>query len=287
MIQSMTAFTRISDQGDWGSATLEIKAVNHRYFDCVFKVPEAFRQLESDIKLRMQKKLGRGRVECSLKFNRDGQSGSNFVVNQELVKKIMDAVGEVKSFLPISQIDPMKILSWPQVLQTAEEDFTPAQEKIMQMFESALSDLIATREREGAALAEIMKGKLQEMLSIVGKVKEKMPQIMDNHRQKIVKKLEEVTSSLDQTRLEQEMVYAAQKIDIAEEIERLETHIKEVIRILGEGGTAGKRLDFLMQELNREANTLSSKSIDIETTQYAVDLKVFIEQMREQVQNIV
>jgi len=187
----------------------------------------------------------------------------------------------------MSSIDPMKILSWPHVLQTVEEDLIQAEENILQIFDKAVVELVATRQREGVAIAEVMKEKLMAMLEIVAKVKIKIPQMLDAFRQKIVKRLEEVTASLDQSRLEQEMVYIAQKVDVTEEIDRLELHIKEVNRILDEGGVVGKRLDFLMQELNRETNTLSSKSMDIETTQAVVDLKVLIEQLREQVQNIV
>lgn len=287
MIQSMTTFARVSDQGDWGSATWEMKVVNHRHFDCVLKIPEALRHLESDIKLRLQEKLNRGRAECILKFNKDRQVGADFEINKELVEKIIAAVTEIKSFLPMSSVDPMKILSWPNVLQVVEEDLTQAEENILQIFDKAVAELVATRQREGAAIAGVMKERLKVMLEIVAKVKTKMPQILANFREKIVKRLEEVTASLDQSRLEQEMVYVAQKVDVAEEIDRLELHAKEVVRVLDEGGVVGKRLDFLMQELNREANTLSSKSIDIETTQAAVDLKVLIEQLREQVQNVV
>jgi len=287
MIQSMTTFARLSDQGDWGMATWEIRVVNHRYFDCALKMPEAFRQVEANIRLQLQKQLHRGRVECSLRFDHGEQGESNLVLNKELVKKLVDAVSEIKTYLPMSTIDPMRILSWPQVLQTAEEDPGLAQDMVLQLFEKSLAELVDTRKREGLALAKVMQDKLQEVLNIVSKVKNKIPQILNNYRQKVIKRLEDVVASLDQSRLEQEMVYVAQKIDITEEIDRLEVHAKEVLRIIDDGDMVGKRLDFLMQELNREANTLSSKSIDAEITQSAIELKVLIEQMREQVQNVV
>ena len=287
MIQSMTTFARLSDQGDWGMATWEIRVVNHRYFDCALKMPEAFRQVEANIRLQLQKQLHRGRVECSLRFDHGEQGESNLVLNKELVKKLVDAVSEIKTYLPMSTIDPMRILSWPQVLQTTEEDPGLAQDMVLQLFEKSLAELVDTRKREGLALAKVMQDKLQEVLNIVSKVKNKIPQILNNYRQKVIKRLEDVVASLDQSRLEQEMVYVAQKIDITEEIDRLEVHAKEVLRIIDDGDMVGKRLDFLMQELNREANTLSSKSIDAEITQSAIELKVLIEQMREQVQNVV
>lgn len=288
MIQSMTTFARFSDQGAWGMATWEIRAVNHRYFDCAIKMPEVLRQLETNIRLRLQQQLHRGRIECMLKFQPGEQSGLNLMLNTSLVKKLANAIGEVKSYVPtIPAVDPMKILAWPQVLQIVEEDVEAVQKIILQLFEKTLADLIAAREREGVMLAKIMQDKLREVLVIASKVKNKIPLVLANQRTKIMQRLEEIKSELDQARLEQEMVYIAQRMDVAEELDRLEMHSKEVGRILVVGGNVGKRLDFLMQELNREANTLASKSVDVEVTQAAVELKVLIEQMREQVQNIV
>jgi len=283
----MTAFARCSDQDTWGMATWEIRIVNHRYLDCALKMPDAFRSLEANIRLQLQQQLHRGRVECMLRFNHGDQGGLNLSLNTVLVKKLLEVVSEVKSYLPMSTVDPMKILSWPHVLQAAEEDLTAAQEVILQLFEKTLVELIATREREGMVLSRLIKDRLQEMLIIISRVKNKIPQVLVDQRLRVIKRLEEALVSLDKSRLEQEMVYFVQKVDITEEIDRLEAHIQEVVRVLDSGGAAGKRLDFLMQELNREANTLASKSVDIEITQSAVELKVLIEQMREQVQNIV
>lgn len=288
MIKSMTAFASCSDQGEWGMATWEIKVVNHRYFDCSIKMPDVFRSgLETSIRLQLQQSLIRGRVDGILKFSASTKSNTDFVLNEALIKKIVDALTQVKSYLPMSNIDPMKILTWPDVLQTAEEDLSAAQDAILKLFERALGELAATRQREGAELEQLIKKRLQELSTIVIKVKEKMPQVLINQKQKITKRLEEVVASLDQNRLEQEMVYFAQKIDVAEELDRLDAHVKEVLRVLNGDDMAGKRLDFLMQELNREANTLASKSADADITQAALELKVLIEQMREQVQNVV
>lgn len=283
----MTTFARCSDQDTWGMATWEIRIVNHRYFDCSLKIPDAFRSLDANIRLQLQQQLHRGRVDCMLKFDHGDQGGLNLSLNTALVKKLLEVVSEVRSYLPMATVDPMKILSWPHVLQTTEEDLTIAQEVILRLFEKTLVELIATREREGMVLSKLIKDRLQEMLTIISKIKNKIPQVLADQRLRVVKRLEEALASLDQSRLEQEMVYFVQKVDITEEIDRLGAHIQEVTRVLDNGGPAGKRLDFLMQELNREANTLASKSVDIEITQAAVELKVLIEQMREQVQNIV
>ena len=287
MIQSMTAFARCSDQDDLGSATWEIRVVNHRYFDCSVKSPEAFRQLDSSIRLKLQKKLSRGRIDCSLKFSVEEQSGADLEINAPLMEKIIDFAKEVKNHEPMSDIDPMRILSWPKVLQTPEKDATVSQDMVLNLFTKTLEELVAAREREGKELSGLIKKRLQEVLVIVDKVKSKIPLVLEGQKQKIIKRLEEVVDRLDQSRLEQEMVYFAQKTDVTEEIDRLGAHVKEVLRILDEGGVVGKRLDFLMQELNREANTLASKSVDVEVTQFDLELKVLIEQMREQVQNIV
>lgn len=288
MIQSMTTFARFSDQGAFGMATWEIRVVNHRYFDCSIKMPEILRSLETNIRLRLQQQLHRGRVECALRFQPGEQSGLSLMLNTSLVKKLAEAIGEIKNYMPTTPtVDPIKILTWPQVLQVVEEDIEAVHKVILQLFEKTLADLVVAREREGMALAEIMQNKLREVLAIASKVKIKIPLVLANQRAKIMQRLDEIKGGLDQARLEQEMVYIAQRMDVAEELDRLETHSKEIERILISGGNVGKRLDFLMQELNREANTLASKSVDVEITQAAVELKVLIEQMREQVQNIV
>lgn len=288
MIQSMTTFARFTDQGDWGMATWEIRAVNHRYFDCTIKMPEILRELETNIRLQLQQQLHRGRVECFLRFQPSERSNLNLVLNNDLVKKLSETINEIKKQMPnAASVDPIKILAWPQVLQVVEENIEGVQEKVLQLFGKTLKDLVATREREGSALAAIIKNKIQEVLIIVEKIKDKVPKILANQRAKIMKRLEEIKSELDQSRFEQEMVYFAERFDITEELDRITTHCKEIERILNTSGSVGKRLDFLMQELNREANTLTAKSSDIEVTQGAVELKVLIEQIREQVQNIV
>lgn len=288
MINSMTSFARLSTQGDWGTATWEIRSVNHRYFECVFKMPEVMRQLEMSLRQLVQQQLHRGKIECSLRFYPGEKSGIDFSLNTALVKKLTTAITEVRNFLDISKdIDPLKILSWPQVLQVSDEATQETFKIIVQLFEKAIAEVLEVRAREGDALKLIIEKKLEAILEIEKQVRERLPQIIANQRAKLISRLEEIKNQFDPLRLEQEMVLFAQRIDVAEELERLETHVKEVGRVLKMGGNVGKRLDFLMQELNREANTLGSKSVDVETTSRAVDLKVIIEEMREQVQNIV
>lgn len=288
MTHSMTAFARVSDQGDWGMATWEIRSVNHRYFECSFRLPEIMRNLEITLRPLMQQQLNRGKIECNLRFIPGEQSGLDLTLNLALVKKLTQAVTAVKECLPTAAaIDPLKILAWPQVLQTTEENVSVVTQKIQDLFKRALDEIIAARSREGAALQQIILTKLQQLPPIIEQVKQQLPQILANQRQKLLERLQEIRSEVDPQRLEQEMVILAQRMDVAEELERLATHAREIQRVLTSNGNIGKRLDFLMQELNREANTLASKSIAISTTNSAVSLKVLIEEMREQIQNIV
>jgi uncharacterized protein (TIGR00255 family) len=282
----MTAFAQCSDQGTWGMATWEIKVVNHRYFDCSIKIPEMFHTLDPTIRLQLQKMLHRGRIDCSLRFIPE-DNDVKFILNKVLVKKLINVVAELKNYLPKATIDPMKILSWPNVLQSVERDLTAAKEAILCLFVKTIEEVINMRNREGSILTKLLQNKMQGALDIITEIKEKIPDTLINQRHKLNKRLEEITVNLDQSRLEQEMVYFSQKVDITEEIDRLFAHIHEALKTLNNNDLIGKRLDFLMQESNREANTLASKSINIIITRAAIELKMIIEQIREQVQNIV
>ncbi len=287
MIQSMTAFARISGQVGINSVTWELRGVNHRYFDCALKLPESFRQFETEVRTRLQHKLRRGKIDCSLKLSRSEEVSGHIILDQHMIAKLADTVKELEKHLPVADVDPIRILNWPGVLQEVEYDLAKDSDGIFLLFDNCLSEMVVAREREGNELAKLFKERLQKILVIVGSVVHKMPLVIIAQRQKLEKRLAEVVDSLDQNRLEQEMVYFVQRIDVAEELDRLAAHTKEVLRIIDQDDDAGKKLDFLMQELNREANTLASKSSDLEITQAAVELKVLIEQMREQVQNVV
>lgn len=287
MIYSMTAFARQIEQGNWGNAIWEIKAVNHRYLDCSFKMPESFKSLEMSLREMVRAKVQRGRVECTLQYKLSEKDYSSLSIDKNLVQSLAHAIDEVKQCIPEAKtVSPLQILSWPNVLQVEEEKLEFMQNMVAKLFEKALHELIASRAREGHALQKILEQKLHEVSAEEQKIRERAPQILQLQHAKIIERLAAVKAELDPQRLEQEMVLLAQKIDVMEELDRLAMHVKEMQRILHDGGYVGKRLDFLLQEFNRETNTIASKSIDAETTSIAVELKVLIEQMREQVQNV-
>mgnify|MGYP000135285678 FL=1 len=288
MTRSMTAFARQEAEHAWGSLIWEIRSVNHRYLEPHLRLPESLRDLEGSLREQLRKKLSRGKVECTLRFHPEAQA-QQLTVNTDFAKELIAAADEVAA-LSLSgntqPMNPLDVLRWPGVLQDAQIDMDQVKAEGLKLFGAALDDLLAGREREGAELNALIEQRLVAIEAIVVEVREKLPQILQAQRDNLRSRLEELKEDLDEGRLEQEMVMLAQKADVDEEMDRLNTHVQEVRRVLKQKGPIGRRLDFLMQELNREANTLSSKSIVAETTQCAVDLKVLIEQMREQIQNI-
>lgn len=290
MVQSMTAFTRQQIDKDYGSLAWEIRSVNHRYLEASVRVPESFRALENTVREALRKQLNRGKVECQLRFQTeaaDGASVSKIHVDTALVKQLLEAgdiIGSLAS--DVAPLSTAELLRWPGVIGTTEIDKKALEQDALALFSEALRDLIATREREGAELCEFILQRLDTIRAIVADVRLMMPDILAKQRQNLIAKIAEIEIEIDPARLEQEIALLAQKADIDEELDRLGAHVNEVERVLRSDDQMGRRLDFLMQELNREANTLSSKSIVVETTRSAVDLKVLIEQMREQIQNI-
>lgn len=288
MTRSMTAFARQEAEHSWGSLIWEIRSVNHRYLEPHLRMPESLRELEGSLREQLRKKLSRGKVECTLRFHPEAQA-QQLTVNSEFAKELIAAADEVAA-LSLSgntqPMNPLDVLRWPGVLQDAQIDMDQVKAEALKLLGRALDDLIAGREREGAELNALIEQRLVSISEIVVEVRSKLPQILQAQRDNLRSRLEELKEDLDEGRLEQEMVMLAQKADVDEEMDRLNTHVLEVRRVLKQKGPIGRRLDFLMQELNREANTLSSKSIVADTTQCAVELKVLIEQMREQIQNI-
>ena len=288
MTRSMTAFARQEAEHSWGSLIWEIRSVNHRYLEPHLRMPESLRELEGSLREQLRKKLSRGKVECTLRFHPEAQA-QQLTVNSEFAKELIAAADEVAA-LSLSgntqPMNPLDVLRWPGVLQDAQIDMDQVKAEALKLFGRALDDLIAGREREGVELNALIEQRLVSISEIVVEVRSKLPQILQAQRDNLRSRLEELKEDLDEGRLEQEMVMLAQKADVDEEMDRLNTHVLEVRRVLKQKGPIGRRLDFLMQELNREANTLSSKSIVADTTQCAVELKVLIEQMREQIQNI-
>ncbi|OUS27315.1 YicC family protein [Gammaproteobacteria bacterium 45_16_T64] len=287
MIRSMTAFSRKESKTQWGDISWEVRSVNHRYLEAHPRLPEPLRDIENAVRERIRKRLSRGKVECTLKLKTDHLAPSNISINEALTQQLIQASEQLKALAPTAApLSTQAILSWPGVISSEEADFTEIRKESLTLLDGAFDEFIEHREREGQELARLIHERLEGVLIQVELVKEYLPDILSAQREKILGKLEEAQVSLDTDRLEQEMVMIAQKTDVDEEIDRLTTHVTEVQRTLNKGGACGRRLDFLMQELNREANTLGSKSIHSNTTQVAVELKVLIEQMREQIQNI-
>ena len=286
MVHSMTAFARSEQAGTHGTLSWEIRSVNHRYLEPHLRLPEAFRDLEGQVRDALRKGLSRGKVECTLRFAEESQR-SSLQVDQERASQLIAAAESVAALIrQPAAIDPLQVLGWPGVLVADAADPQALNQSALELFHKALEQLKEGRRREGAELAKLLEERLDSILAEVATLREQVPQMLAAQRQKILDRCNEMAAELDPQRLEQEMVLLAQKSDVAEELDRLSTHVGEVQRVLKAGGAAGRRLDFLMQELNREANTLGSKAFDPRSTQAAVNLKVLIEQMREQVQNI-
>jgi uncharacterized protein (TIGR00255 family) len=287
MLKSMTAFARVEQQYEFGTLCWEMRSVNHRYLDISLRLPEDLRRLEQQLREAIGKKLKRGKVECNLRMRLEANAAAPVLIDKEYAGKVVEACQEVDTLLDTtSTVDPLAVLRWPGVLKEAERDMTPIEQATMEQLEQTLSELIATRQREGERIAEMLTQRCDKMVSLVDQVKERRPQVIEQIRAKIQAKLEDLQVQVDQDRFEQELVLITQRMDVDEELDRLQAHLAEMQDVLTRDVPVGRRLDFLMQEFNREANTLSSKSADTETTRAAVDLKVLIEQMREQIQNV-
>jgi uncharacterized protein (TIGR00255 family) len=283
----MTAFARQQAHGEYGELTWEIRSVNHRYLEAVVRLPEDLRGIETAVRERVNARLGRGKVECNLRFKSATAGVAELQLNERLVEQILAASDQLAHRLHSSHNPSiMDILRWPGVIEIGEQDFTPVQEAAMALLEQALDSLVEAREREGGRLGELITQRVAAMRTQVEVARERMPLVIEAVRERLRARLAEVAENLDRERLEQEMALLAQRLDVDEEMDRLRTHLDEVSRVLQQDEPVGRRLDFLMQELNREANTLGSKSADSETTAVSVEMKVLIEQMREQVQNI-
>ncbi len=287
MTRSMTAFARHEEQTELGSLSWEIRSVNHRYLEVSFRLEESFRPFEMAMRKLISDTLSRGKVEVALRYRAPEQTQSALQMNVDLAKAVMENYQQLASFTDsAAPIDILRVMQWPGVIQTESLDQDALQVTVLESLKHALADLVATREREGAALEQMIIQRCEQINDIAEQTKTRLPEILASHRQKLSDRIAELEVNLEPERLEQEMVLLAQKADVAEEIDRLQNHVNEVKHTLKRDEPIGRRLDFLMQELNREANTLGSKSIDTDTTRYSVDLKVLIEQMREQIQNI-
>ncbi|WP_299010721.1 YicC/YloC family endoribonuclease [uncultured Shewanella sp.] len=286
MIQSMTAYARIEHKADWGNASWEIRSVNQRYLETYLRLPEHFRSLEPLLRERLRKRLNRGKIEVNLRYDFNDSDNSELQLNQALAKQLINAANWIKKEAKHGKLNLVDVMKWPGVMSSAEKDMDAVGKELLNVFDDAISQFIEARSREGEAITQMLNTRLDAIVEQVAIVREHMPSVIEWQREKLTQRLDEITGELDPARMEQEMVILAQKMDVAEEMDRLDAHIAETRRILEKGGPQGRRLDFMMQEFNRESNTLASKSISTEVTAAAVELKVLIEQMREQIQNI-
>ncbi|KHS67636.1 hypothetical protein RC77_13040 [Pectobacterium brasiliense] len=286
MIRSMTAYARREIKGNWGSAAWELRSVNQRYLETYLRLPEQFRSLEPVARERIRARLTRGKIECNLRFELDPSAQSALILNEKLAKQLVNAANWVKMQSDEGEINPVDILRWPGVMSAEEQDLDAISAELLTALEGALDDFIAARESEGNALKGMIEQRLAGVSAEVVKVRAQMPNILLWQRERLQSKLEDAQVQLENNRLEQELVLMAQRVDVAEELDRLDAHVKETYKILKKEEAVGRRLDFMMQEFNRESNTLASKSINADVTASAIELKVLIEQMREQIQNI-
>jgi uncharacterized protein (TIGR00255 family) len=286
MVCSMTAFARQAGQGEWSHTSWEIRSVNHRYLEISIRLPEELREIEVDVRECVSGSVHRGKIDCVLRYvpptHREKLS-----INRLLVQQLTRLCGEIDTSLPNpAPLSSIQLLSWPGVIQLEPLPLDWLRRPLLAILEAALSVLVKVRAREGQTLRSLIEERCEQAGLQIAQIREKLPMILTALKERLLSRALELTDRLDPSRLEQEMLLLAQKLDVAEELERLETHLAELRRILAQKGPIGRRLDFLIQEMNREANTVASKSIHVETTRASVELKVLIEQMREQAQNI-
>lgn len=287
MLKSMTAFARTESGYDFGSLTWELRSVNHRYLDVNLRLPEELRGIEQGVREAIAGRIKRGKVDANLRYKPDLSGGEPVQIDKDYTRTLAQACREVAElFDDCAPPAPLDVLRWPGVITETERDVSPVETAAREQLEQTLQQMLATREREGERIRELLEQRCAGIEAAVQTVRDRRPEVMEQIRNRVQEKLNELQVQVDQDRLEQEMVYQAQRMDVDEELDRLDGHIAELRDILSKNEPAGRRLDFLIQEFNREANTLSSKANDAQTTKAAVDMKVMIEQMREQVQNV-
>lgn len=286
MIYSMTAFARLEVKKDWGDAVWEIRSVNQRYLENFFRLPEQFRGLENTLREKLRQSLTRGKIECSLRIETKKQTNAELNLNKELANQVIQSLQWIKTQAGEGEINLTDVLRYPGVVEAQEQDLDAINQDLLTAFDDLLTDFIAMRGREGEKLNDIIQQRLDAIAVEADKVRSQMPAVLQWQRERLLQRFEDAQLNLDPQRVEQEMILLAQRVDVAEELDRLQMHVKETTNILKKGGAVGRKLDFMMQELNRESNTLASKSINADITASAVELKVLIEQMREQIQNL-
>jgi len=286
MIRSMTAYASAETTGPAGTLSCELRTVNHRYLELSPRLPDELRGFESLLRERIAAKLSRGKLDITVRLRGNDARSDSLNINEALVSKLAELALSMRTRFPQMRVELTDLLRFPGVMQQAEVDPEAQQAALFEVLDRALDALTATREREGEKLGEILRDKLDGIERVVADVRSWMPEIRAALRTRLESRLADIKQPIEPGRLEQELVMQITRTDVDEELDRLSTHIGETRRVLGLKEPVGRRLDFLMQEFNREANTLGSKSVDTRSTNAAVELKVLIEQMREQVQNI-
>jgi uncharacterized protein (TIGR00255 family) len=286
MISSMTAFARGEAETPWGSLVWELKSVNHRYLELGLRLPEELRAIEPAVREACSARLNRGKVDVTLRLQLAG-AAAGIEIDEIQARRVLDSAARLRALQPgLAPIGEADVLRWPGVLKTPSPDAQALAEQALAALRRALDSLADMRAREGARLKEFLEQRLDAAARVADEVRAVLPQIIDAYRARLTERLRELKESIDPSRLEQELVLFANRMDVDEELDRLASHLAEIRRLLAQGGAVGRRLDFLMQELNREANTLGSKAADLRMTNASVELKVLIDQMREQIQNI-
>jgi uncharacterized protein (TIGR00255 family) len=287
MIASMTGFARRERTGSFGTLVCEIRSVNHRFLDATLRLPDGCRALEPELRAALAGSLRRGKVDCTLQQRAAQAGGSELDIDREVLRRLLARVTELRACMPdLARVDLIELLRWPGIVRGEETEPEVLATAGRELFAATLAELVLAREREGARLAALIEQRCATIGSMVAAVRERVPAVHARIRQRFEERLRELGAQIDQERVGQEVLLLLQRLDVDEELDRLVGHVEEARRTLAGAEPAGRRLDFLMQEFNREANTLSSKSQDLETTRAAVEMKVLIEQMREQVQNI-
>lgn len=287
MIRSMTGYARAEAQGPWGRLAWELRSVNHRYLDLSLRLPDDLRAIENDARQKLGARLSRGKVEAGLRYSREQAQAAAIALDESQLRQLQLAMAQVQRVIgQAAPPDPVRVLGWPGVVRAESADLAPVQAAAMELLDRALRDFTDTREREGARLKDYLVERCGQIEQLAAGVRARLPQVRSQWVEKLRQRCRDLGAEVDPGRLEQEVVLSAQRLDVDEELSRLSAHLTEVRQTLNRQDAVGRRLDFLMQELNREANTLSSKSQDAETTRLAVEIKVVIEQLREQVQNV-
>lgn len=286
-MRSMTAYGRTESILSSGVLSCEIRSVNHRYLELGLRLPEELRALEPRLREAVSRRLKRGKVDVAMRYQSAASDQQGLTLDHELARQVLEAANSLSGMgAQLSAVDPLKVLNWPGVVSTPAIDVDALRADALEVLSSALDDFVAAREREGEKTRAMLVERVDAIESIVTSVREIRPAVKARLKDKLLSRLSELDLPVDQSRLEQELVFAAQKLDVDEELDRLGAHVSEIRSIFKRREPVGRRLDFLIQEFNREANTLGSKSADSDTTGFSVELKVLIEQMREQVQNI-